>query len=313
MRDEALRVFAPHPSLLIPHPFVIWALTLNLAASMTIRSLLIAFALALAATAQADWQNVAPGVDYQEYAEGNFDIHVTRVDLTNDQIRVIGSRETERGLKVSDFAKKTKAIVAVNGDYFDDKFNPIGLTIGACGLWTNSRDTKREGFIAVGEHRARISKQSEVVDPPEDWYDAAISGWPVLVKDCDPLSPKELPGSDVFTRSPHPRTAVGLSRDAKTLYLVVADGRRTGVPGLTLAQLASFMAERLHVCSAINFDGGGSTAMWVGDHIVNRPSDGVERPVGDHLAVIARIDLPVCNEPDLTTVSPVTQTTTNHH
>jgi exopolysaccharide biosynthesis protein len=130
----------------------------------------------------------------------------------------------------------------------------------------------------------------------------------MLVKDCDPLSASELPGSDVFTRAPHPRTAVGLSRDRKTLYFVVADGRRTGVPGMTLAQLASFMAERLHVCSAINFDGGGSTAMWVGDHIVNRPSDGVERKVADHLAVVALADIPSCNEPSLGSMTSDTTT-----
>lgn len=261
------------------------------------------------ATAQADWQSVAPGVDYQEYAEGSIDVFVTRIDLSNDQIRVIGTRESDRAMRVSDFARKNKAIAAINGDYFDDKFNPIGLTIGACGQWAKTRDTKREGFIALGNGRGKISKQSDVVDPPEEWYEAAVSGWPLLVRDCDPLSPSELPGSDVFTRAPHPRTAVGLSRDRKTLYFVVADGRRTGVPGMTLAQLASFMAERLHICSAINFDGGGSTAMWVGDHIVNRPSDGVERKVADHLAVVALADIPSCNEPNLGSMT--SETTSN--
>jgi len=266
--------------------------------------------LSSAAAFGADWKNVAPGVDYREFAEDDFDVHVTRIDLANDQIRIIGSRESERGMRVSDFAKKTKAIAAVNGDYFDDKFNPIGLTIGACGQWQNTRDTKREGFIAVGEHRAKISRQSEIVDPPEEWYQAAISGWPLIVNDCDPLSAKELPGSDAFTRAPHPRTAAGLSGDRKTLYFVVADGRRTGVPGMTLARLASFMSDRLNVCTAINFDGGGSSAMWVGDHIVNRPSDGVERKVGDHLAVVLRADLPSCEQPEIAMTSSTTSTTT---
>jgi hypothetical protein len=36
--------------------------------------------------------------------------------------------------------------------------------------------------------------------------------------------------------------------------------------------------------------------MWVSDHIVNRPADGVERPVGDHLAVILRSDFAACDE-----------------
>jgi hypothetical protein len=63
-----------------------------------------------------------------------------------------------------------------------------------------------------------------------------------------------------------------------------------------LPQLAAFMAEKLHACAAINFDGGGSSAMWLSDRIVNRPSDGVERPVGDHLAVVLRSDYVACDK-----------------
>jgi exopolysaccharide biosynthesis protein len=255
-------------------------------------------AMFIAAGAHADWQNVAPGVDFQEFREANYDIFVTRIDLTNDAIRVIASRESEKGIKVSDFAKKVHAIAAINGDYFDDRFNPIGMTVGPCGEWDNTKRTKREGYIALSPTgQAKIARQADVdtTASPETWMASTISGWPALVSNCDALTAAELPGSDAFTRSPHPRTAVGLSDDRKTLYFVVADGRRTGVPGLTLAQLGSFMAARLDACSAINFDGGGSSAMWVGDHIVNRPADGVERPVGDHLAVILQSDYAPCD------------------
>lgn len=274
------------------------------------RFLLLAVLFYSAALYAADWKSVGPGVDYHEFAEGSIDVHVARIDLTNDQIRVIATPESDRGLRVSDFARKNKAIAAINGDYFDDKFNPIGLTVGACGQWANTRDTSREGFVAVGGHRGKIFKQSEVVDPPEDWVETAISGWPMIVRDCAPLTAAQLPGSNAFTRSPHPRTAAGLSRDRKTLYFVVADGRRTGVPGMTLAELASFMFDRLNVCTAINFDGGGSAAMWIGDHIVNRPSDGVERKVADHLAVVLQDDVPDCNAPEtMTSSTTVTKTT----
>ena len=39
---------------------------------------------------------------------------------------------------------------------------------------------------------------------------------------------------------------------------------------------------------AVNLDGGGSTAMVVGNKLVNRPSDGVERGVGDALLVLPK-------------------------
>lgn len=244
----------------------------------------------------ADWTRVGPGVDYQEFRGDTYDVHVTRVDLTNDDIQVIATRESEKGLKVSDFAKREHAIAAINGDYFDERFNPVGMTVGPCGEWDSVKKIRREGYIAVGDNKARIAKQSEVSlnDDPEPWMEATVSGWPALIASCKPL--KSLPGSASFTLATHPRTAVGLSKDRKTLYLVVADGRRTGIPGFTLPQLASFMSEKLHACAAINLDGGGSSAMWVSDHIVNRPSDGYERPVGDHLAVVLRSDFAACDK-----------------
>jgi uncharacterized protein YigE (DUF2233 family) len=164
---------------------------------MNPRLSLIAAMLFSAAVARADWTNVAPGVDYQEFKSDTTDIHVTRIDLTNDAIQVVVSRESERGLKVSEFAKKEKAIVAMNGDYFDEKFSPIGLTIGPCGPWAGSKDTSREGVIAFGEHKASIRRQKEVMDPPETWVAEAISGWPALVLNCEIVKP--LPGSAAFT------------------------------------------------------------------------------------------------------------------
>jgi len=249
-----------------------------------------------ALAARADWTAVGPGVDYQEFRGDNYDVHVTRIDLTNDDIQVISTRESEKGLKVSDFAKREHALVAINGDYFDERFNPVGMTVGPCGEWDSVKKIRREGYIAIGDNKARIARQSEVSldDEPEDWMETTVSGWPALIVSCKPVKP--LPGSASFTLATHPRTAVGLSKDRKTLYLVVADGRRTGVPGFTLPQLATFMSEKLHACAAINLDGGGSSAMWVSDRIVNRPADGVERPVGDHLAVVLRSDFAACDQ-----------------
>jgi exopolysaccharide biosynthesis protein len=248
------------------------------------------------AAAWADWTRVGPGVDYQEFRGDTYDVHVTRVDLTNDDIQVISTRESEKGLKVSDFAKREHALAAINGDYFDERFNPIGMTVGPCGEWDSVKKIRREGYVAIGENKARIARQSDVKldDDPEPWMQATVSGWPALVVSCKPVTP--LPGSPSFTLATHPRTAVGLSKDRKTLYLVVADGRRTGIPGFTLPQLAAFMSEKLHACAAINLDGGGSSAMWVSNRIVNRPADGVERPVGDHLAVVLRSEFAACDQ-----------------
>ena len=248
----------------------------------------------IATAALAEWTPVAPGVDYQRFRGDSIDVHVARVDLSNPELRVIATQESERGLKVSEFAKRNNALVAINGDYFNKEMMPVGLALGPCGVWEGTKDTTRAGVVAVGDGRAVVYPQKDVLKKPEKWMDAAVSGWPMLVQNCKPLTASRLPGSDAFTRSPHPRTAVGVSNNGRMLYFVVADGRREGVPGMTLARLARFMADELGVCAAMNLDGGGSSALWVEDEIVNRPSDGSERRVADHLAVIRASDYKGC-------------------
>lgn len=250
--------------------------------------------LLVATTVAADWERVEPGVDYQRFQEDGMDIHVARVDLSREELRIVATREEDRGVRVSEFARRNNALIAINADYFDKNMRPIGLAIGPCGPWEDTRDTPREGVVAFGEQRAEIFDEEETMEEPDPWITSAVSGWPMLVKNCRARSSSELPGSDSFTRSPHPRTAIGFSRGGSLVYFVVADGRREGVPGLTLAKLATFMRRELRVCLAMNLDGGGSSAMWVKDEIVNEPSDGKERRVADHLAVVRVEDLIAC-------------------
>jgi hypothetical protein len=88
-----------------------------------------------------------------------------------------------------------------------------------------------------------------------------------------------------FAHNRHPRTAVGVSRDSSTLYVVTVDGRRAQSVGMTLVELAELMRS-LGAWDAMNLDGGGSTAMIVGGRLVNVPSDSVgERTVGNVLVV----------------------------
>lgn len=82
----------------------------------------------------------------------------------------------------------------------------------------------------------------------------AISGGALLVKDGSVV--KEF-SHDVSGYNP--RTALGTSRDGKTLYLITVDGRGNS-KGVTQNEMAYLMNE-LGSWNAINFDGGGSTIM----------------------------------------------------
>lgn len=241
-------------------------------------------------TAHAQWRAVAPGVDYRRVTRDRLDVHITRIDMRHPNTIVVATDRADRGLTVSDFAKERKAIAAINADYFDPDLRPIGKSGGACGMWWRGTNVARkQGLVTVGRGRAEIQRNTQKA---RSWMRGAVSGWPMLVEGCKAI--RDLPGSDFFTRAPHPRTAVGISGDGRTLYFVVADGRREDVPGMTLPELADFLATEVGACAAMNLDGGGSSAMWLADAIVNRPSDGVERKVGNHLAVVAAADYSGC-------------------
>ena len=250
----------------------------------------LALLLFLANTAFAQWQPVIPGVDYEHVVRGQMNAHIVRIDLARRSLRVIASNASDRGLTVSEFAKKHHAIVAINGDYFDEKLFPIGRALGACGVWWEGASVPRkEGFVTVGKRRADIQPNTMDV---ERWMSGGVAGWPMLVNECHVI--QDLPGSDSFTRAPHPRTAAALSMDAKTLFLVVMEGRTEDAAGVTLPELATFLHDDLGACQAMNLDGGGSSAMWLRDAIVNRPSDGVERKVGNHLGLVLASDYSGC-------------------
>lgn len=232
------------------------------------------------------WSTIQPGVRYSHVQRDDIDVHVTRIDLHDRSLSVVVSDEAYRGATVSEVAAQYDAIVAINGDYFAEDQVPVGLSISSCGRWKSAGSARRQWILALSPGRAEILHPESLDAPVAEWIDQAVSGWPVVVSDCRALSSEELPGSDFFTRAPHPRTAVGIDPTGRYLFLVVADGRRDDVPGMTLPELGSFMRDELGVCSALNLDGGGSTEMVLEEMILNQPSDGDERKVGNHLLVI---------------------------
>lgn len=85
----------------------------------------------------------------------------------------------------------------------------------------------------------------------------------------------------------HPRTLAGVTRNG-SLILATVDGRNPGVTvGANFVEAAQLM-RWLGAVQAINLDGGGSTSMVVGDKVVNKPSDGHERGVGDALLILSK-------------------------
>ena len=97
-------------------------------------------------------------------------------------------------------------------------------------------------------------------------YNHIISGGPYLMKDGKIyVDAKEEKLVSITGRNP--RTAIGYTKD-NDLILVTVEGRKEGVSGVTLEELAQIM-KKLGCYEAINLDGGSSTVMYVNGKTFN--------------------------------------------
>lgn len=214
------------------------------------------------------------------------DAHVVLVDLTCPAIDVVATRPGDRRASVSNFAQEYAAQVAINANFYDS--STCGLAMGDGRVW---RDAYRDrcgasvafGPLGAGTRVAFFDSTERPTTCELDWARQVVTGWPRLLdRGAIAFEPEEPIGMYRF----HPRTAVGATPGGATLVIAVIDGRRGGIPGMTSLGIIPLM-EEFGVSDAVNLDGGGSTELYIAAEggVVNRPSDGVERRVGNHLGV----------------------------
>ena len=217
----------------------------------------------------------------------NFKIHALEVDLGSPGVSITSTTSAQRKHTPSDFAKLVGAQAAINGDFFSfTTYGTDGLAAGGGVKWADTSDTNASGVLTY--EQVAGASQLELVPPAQPvtfnaaTMKGAVSGHPRLVAAGVAVSNT---GSLCLR---NPRTAVGLSQDKKTLWMVVVDGRQTASVGMTCDELAALL-KGLGAYEAMNFDGGGSSALYIeGAGVVNVPSDGSERVVANHLAVFAK-------------------------
>ena len=211
-------------------------------------------------------------------------IWALEIDLCASGVSVRATQSSERQRTVSSFAGLVDADAAINGDFFSyATYGTSGLAVGQGDPWEDTADGDGYGFVVFGNDRAEIKLPGSHIAAADAWMQQLVSGRRRLVDEGVPM---ESDGSELCDAR-HPRTSAGMSQDGRTLYLAVVDGRTTVSVGMTCPELGTLMAG-LGAWSAINLDGGGSTTMWVGgEGVVNSPSDGAQRVVGNHLGIFA--------------------------
>jgi len=107
-----------------------------------------------------------------------------------------------------------------------------------------------------------------------------VSFIPILLQNGQKMT---IPEKWITTKQP--RTMIGQYANGDLIFIVI-DGRRNDWSvGITLERLQDKLLQ-LGVRDAYNLDGGGSTAMYFKGQILNKPSDGKERPVVNNIVIL---------------------------
>jgi Phosphodiester glycosidase len=211
-------------------------------------------------------------------------IHVARHERERTRLRVVVIPGQARLAPYCAARGITEAIV---GGFFA---RPHGTPLGEVRTSGVARDhvpftapfdaTRATLHVAGG--RARIAPRNEIAPAPRG---DLLQAGPLLVRDGRPIFDRqddregfsEANGqfdSDI-TDGRYPRAALGVSDTH--FYAVAADGRGRHDAGLTLEELAAYMAS-LGCHTAMNLDGGGSTTLISEGRLCNRPRKNYEEP-----------------------------------
>jgi uncharacterized protein (TIGR03382 family) len=236
------------------------------------------------ASAQS-YTSIASGVDYARWSDGHSWISATRINLCTSGVRMRATASSERKQKTSAWASSVGAVAAVNGGFFSySDYGPdYGRAAGNGSEWPESDYSGYRGAIVFGEHHVEHFPAPSTTTFPS-WGEEAVNGDATVVLHGAAVDCGGCGGGRA------PRTSAGYSEDGGTLYLVTVDGRTTASRGMTIDELAVLM-HSIGAYRAMNLDGGGSSTMWTSSGgVVNSPSDGSERTVGNHLGVLTTSD-----------------------
>ena len=182
---------------------------------------------------------------------------------------------------VRTMAERHDAIFAINSDYANHYDYGLVIRNGEF-----LRDTISYRNAAVLWRDGSMSSFPESSANVETLLDDGVwqlwSFGPVLVKNSVVVSNAQ----DGIPRNMknNPRSGIGWVSDTRYMFVTI-DGRISSSVGVDIYEFGQIML-MLGAQEAYNFDGGGSATMYFDGRIINTPSDGKERKVGDCVYVI---------------------------
>lgn len=262
-----------------------------------------------------------------ERAPRDANLHIVEIDLTAPGIGFkltppAGSLETVRQTTL-DFLKQEHAQVAINGHFFlpFPAANPDAMVVGFAASTgkvysafeapaqsyaivpyapalnidpsNHARIVHRDNRFADGKHvRERVKVWNALAGSAQIITNGRAT-IPEYTGRLAPGGPRDYSSTNSWYDAIQARTAIGLSRNRKTLFLLTVDRAGRSL-GMKVGEVADLLIRDYGVYNALNLDGGGSTTLAIENpvthagEIVNVPSGNPQgRPVGSNLAVFA--------------------------
>jgi hypothetical protein len=273
-----------------------------------VRSVLVAAVIVVAARdAAADFaltfsSDPHPGIHRETWTDTTIParVRLISIDLSAQGLELFATEPAHQGIATTDYSTFIGAAVAINGDSFAVDYTPRGLAVGTAPAqmpmqWAGTADDTYSGFLdfsRVPNMNGGTHTFAEIV-PPEQvktfnalpaGTQGVISGRPMLVRAGIVETQYDCTDATTIPCERAPRTAVALSADGITMWVAVVDGWQSASAGLTDEELAAFLAAH-GADSALALDPASSATLVVDGTLISSPSDGVERPVANHLAV----------------------------
>jgi hypothetical protein len=259
-------------------------------------------------------------IDRTETAPRAVHMHVVQIDLTAPGLRFelsppAGGREVVRQTTL-EFLAQEHAQVAINAHFFlpfpstDTEAWVIGIA-ASDGRVYSAFESPEQDFALVADapgvnidssnhasivHR-RLRQGSGGQGDDGTQVEEPVTLWTTVAGSAQIVTGGEASIPDLaWYRAVQARTAIGLSRDGRTLTLFTVD-KSGGSEGMRVDEVADVLRRDYGVWDALNLDGGGSTTMAMEDPVthvpalVNASSDKnpvAGRSVGSSLAVFAR-------------------------
>lgn len=252
---------------------------------------------------------ISPGVQLSHgYFSSLFhapeNINVINLDPADTTLKIRIAYNDSLLEPVSQFGKTGNAIAAVNGNFFNTHIGGSVCFLKVDGRVVNLTHDELNGTLflpwldtaalAVSGSHVNIIIKPAATRWEQNRYKipTIISAGPLLVWNSR-IVPQQ---AHKFNDTRYSRTGIGFTKDHH-LLLVAVDGNAKESAGFTIAEFAKLF-KALKCVSALNFDGGGSTTMWVSGEpengVVSHPTDNKkydhlgERKVANAILIMRR-------------------------